>query len=163
MRDAEAGRYWEENAEVWTNLSRQGWDIFRDHFNTPAFLDLLPEVSGRRGLDLGSGEGHNTRLLAQRCAAMYGIDIAPTFLKHAREAGGGIHYAAASAQSLPFADGAFDFVTALMSLMDMPEPERVLAEAHRVLKPGGFLQFSITHPCFDTEHRRRVKDAAGRT
>jgi SAM-dependent methyltransferase len=163
MRDAEAGRYWEENAEVWTDLSRQGWDIFRDHFNTPAFLDLLPDVSGKVGLDLGAGEGHNTRLLAQRCASIYGIDIAPTFLKHAREAGAGIDYAAASAESLPFADGIFDFVTAIMSLMDMPQPQRVLGETQRVLKPGGFLQFSFTHPCFDTEHRRRVKDAAGRT
>jgi len=69
----------------------------------------------------------------------------------------------ASAQSLPFARGVFDFVTAFMSLMDMPQPQRVLDETLRVLKPGGFLQFSITHPCFDTEHRRRVKDAAGRT
>src|SRR3954453_19172701 len=114
MRDAEAGRFWDENADVLTDLSRQGWDVFRDHFNTPAFLELLPDVSGKVGLDLGSGEGHNTRLLAQRCEAMYGIDISPRFLKHAREAGGGIHYAAASAQSLPFADGIFDFLTAIM-------------------------------------------------
>src|SRR5262245_65528024 len=50
-----------------------------------------------------------------------------------------------------------------MSLMDIPETDRVLAEAHRVLKPGGFLQFSITHPCFDTPHRRNLRDENGLT
>ena len=50
-----------------------------------------------------------------------------------------------------------------MSFMDVPETDRVLAEAFRVLKPGGFLQFSICHPCFDTPHRRNLRDAGGRT
>ena len=36
-----------------------------------------------------------------------------------------------------------------MSLMDMPDPDLALREACRILKRGGFLQFSITHPCFD--------------
>ncbi len=163
MDDREAGRYWEETAEVWTALARQGWDIFRDRFNTPAFFDFLSGVHGLTGLDLGCGEGHNARLLTQRCAAVYAIDVAPASVKHAQQADGGIRYAAASAQMLPFADASFDFVTAFMSLMDMPQPERALHEAARVLKPGGFLQFSITRPCFDTPHRRRIRDTQGRT
>jgi hypothetical protein len=36
-----AGRYWESNALAWTLLARQGWDVYRDALNTPAFLDLL--------------------------------------------------------------------------------------------------------------------------
>lgn len=50
-----------------------------------------------------------------------------------------------------------------MSLMDMPEKERVLAEIFRVLRPGGFFQFSITHPCFDTPHRKDLRDEGGST
>ncbi len=50
-----------------------------------------------------------------------------------------------------------------MSFMDVPETDRVLSEAFRVLKPGGFLQFSICHPCFDTPHRRNLRDPSGRT
>jgi len=47
--------------------------------------------------------------------------------------------------------------------MDIPETERVLAEVYRVLGPGGFFQFSITHPCFDTPHRKNLRDESGHT
>jgi len=46
-----------------------------------------------------------------------------------------------------------------MSLMDMPNHESALTEIHRVLRAGGFLQFSIVHPCFFPPHRRLVRDA----
>jgi SAM-dependent methyltransferase len=49
-----------------------------------------------------------------------------------------------------------------MSFMDIPEMGCALAEVYRVLKPGGFLQFSITHPCFETPHRRTLRDEKGR-
>jgi SAM-dependent methyltransferase len=58
---------------------------------------------------------------------------------------------------LPFGGACFDFATAFVSLVDIPETERVLAEVFRVLKPGGFFQFSITHPCYDTPHRRNLR------
>ena len=166
MTDREAGRYWEQTADAWTRLARQGYDVYRDLLNTPAFLDMLPDVAGLRGLDVGCGEGHNTRLLARRGARMCAVDISSTFIRYAREAEirapSGIRYAVASAQQLPLRNAAFDFVTAFMSLMDMPQPDRALQEAFRVLKPGGFLQFSITHPCFDPPYRRLVRDSEGR-
>lgn len=167
MDHIEAGRYWNDNAEVWTQLARGGYDLYRDKLNTPTFLASLPEVRGRAGLDLGCGEGHNTRLLAERGARMTAIDISEIFISHARAAEAarplGITYQVASAVELPFPDEAFDFVVAFMSLMEFPETERALAEARRVLRPGGFLQFSIEHPCFSTPHRRQLRDANGMT
>jgi ubiquinone/menaquinone biosynthesis C-methylase UbiE len=161
------GRLWNANADTWTKLVRAGYDIYRDHLNTPAFFDLLPDVTGLVGLDIGCGEGHNTRLLARRGARISAIDIAEDFIGHARRAEVetplGIDYRVASAVELPFADATFDFATAFMSFMDIPETARVITEAARVLKPGGFLQFSISHPCFDTPHRRNLRDADGRT
>lgn len=71
--------------------------------------------------------------------------------------------ASPSAVALPFNDQSFDFATAFMSLMDVPEVNRAFSEVWRVLRLGGFLQFSITHPCFNTAHRRNRRDAAGRT
>jgi ubiquinone/menaquinone biosynthesis C-methylase UbiE len=167
MNHEEVGRHWNDNAETWTQLVRAGYDIYRDHLNTPAFFESLPDVSGLRGLDLGCGEGHNTRLLAQRGARLTAIDISETFIRHARETERarplGIDYQLGSAIELPFPDACFDFATAFMSFMDIPETQRLFAEVFRVLRPGGFLQFSISHPCFDTPYRRNLRDDRGMT
>lgn len=161
---AHARDCWESNADAWTALSRAGYDVYRDWLNTPAFFAMLPEVEGLRGLDIGCGEGHNTRLLAQRGAWIAAMDVSRSFIRHAVGAGtSNIAYSIADAATLPFADGIFDFVCGFMSFMNVPEPECVLSEAYRVLKPGGFLQFSISHPCFDTPHRRNLHNDAGLT
>lgn len=162
-----AGEFWNGNAEAWTKLARAGYDIYRDQLNTPAFLAMLPPVTGLLGLDLGCGEGHNTRQVARLGAKMTAIDIAEIFIRHARaeeaRAPLGITYHHVSAVELPYAAESFDFATAFMSLMDIPETEQALAEAFRVLRPGGFLQFSITHPCFNPPHRRNCRDENGHT
>src|SRR5205807_4731180 len=101
------------------------------YLNTPAFFAMLPDVEGLAGLDIGCGEGYNTRLLARRGARVTGIDIAQVFIAHAqaaeKETSLGINYQVASAVDLPFPNATFDFVTAFMSLMDVPETVRVLA------------------------------------
>lgn len=167
MKSAEVAAYWESNAEAWTRYSRRGYDVYRDALNTPAFLALLPPVDGLCGLDVGCGEGSNTRKLAQLGAGMHAIDIASTFIRHARameEADPlGIVFTVADAVFLPFAYGTFDFVTAFMSMMDVPDQAAALREVSRVLRPGGFLQFSISHPCFDPPHRRVLREADGAT
>ncbi len=166
MDHRQAGRYWEGNALAWTHLSRQGWDVYRDAVNTPGFLDLLPDVNGKKGLDVGCGEGHNTRLFAERGAQMFAVDVAPTFVRLASEMkmkeGNAIRYVVASALSLPFAPGQFDFATAVMSLMDLPDHGLALQEIHRVLRDGGFLQFSIMHLCFFPPHRRLLRTQQGK-
>ncbi len=167
MDHREVGRYWNDNADAWTRLSRAGYDVYRDHLNTPAFFEMLPDIKGLSGLDIGCGEGHNTRLLAERGARVAAIDISDRFIKHAqhleKRETSGINYQVASAVELPFADSTFDFITGFMSFMDVAETARALAESHRVLKPGGFMQFSITHPCYDTPHRRNLRDDTGLT
>lgn len=167
MDHEQVGRFWNGNAEAWTKLARAGYDVYRDHLNTPAFFEMLPDINGLSGLDIGCGEGHNTRLLAKRGARVAAIDISEVFIKHALSAEEqeplGIDYRIASAVELPFPDATFDFATGFMSFMDIPETNLVLAEAYRILKPGGFLQFSICHPCFDTPHRRNLRDRRGLT
>lgn len=165
MERAEAAAYWEANADAWTRHSRAGYDVYRDALNTPAFLAALPPVARLAGLDIGCGEGSNTRQLARMGATMRAIDIAPTFIRHARAAEQAeplnIAFQLADAAALPFADASFDFATAFMALMDMPDPAAVLREAARVLRPGGFLQFSILHPCFVPAHRKVLRDDGG--
>ncbi len=167
MGHERVGRYRDANAQAWTRLVRAGYDHYRDGLNTPAFMEMLPDVEGPSGLDIGCGEGHNTRLVARRGAKVTGTDISETFIRYAREEEGreplGIRYERASAVDLPFGGSGFDFAVAFMSLMDIPETGQVLAEAFRVVKPGGFLQFSIHHPCFDTPHRRYLRGEDGLT
>ncbi len=165
MDSSEVAKYWEGNAETWTRLARAGCDVYRDALNTPAFLAMLPPVSGLAGLDIGCGEGANTRRVARMGAYLDAIDISPTFIRHAQEEEDreplGIRYQVADGRALPFPPASFDFATAFMSLMDMPDQARALAEAARVLRPGGFLQFSILHPCFVPPHRRVLRNPDG--
>lgn len=161
----DVARLWEANAEEWTRLSRAGHDIYRDAHNTPAFLSALPDVGGMPGLDIGCGEGTNTRAVAKLGARMTGIDVASTFIRHARETEAanslGIDFEIADATSLPFEDYSFDFAVAFMSMMDVASADLAVAEVFRVLKLDGFFQFSILHPCFAPPMRRPLRDDQG--
>ncbi|MCU4178953.1 class I SAM-dependent methyltransferase [Bosea sp. BH3] len=165
MDSTDVAACWEANAETWTRHARAGYDLYRDALNTPVFLANLPDIAGMNGLDIGCGEGSNTRKLAEAGGRVTAVDIAPTFIRHAREAEAakplGIDYRFGDGTALPFPDASFDFATAFMSLMDMPSQDKALAEAARVLKPGGFLQFSILHPCFAPPNRKVLRDAEG--
>ncbi len=165
MQSSEVGAYWEENAPAWTLFSRAGYDVYRDALNTPAFLAMLPDVEGLSGLDIGCGEGTNTRRLAKLGARMTAVDIAPAFIAAARDLEAadphGVDFRIGDATGLDFSDGSFEFATAFMSLMDMPNQARALGEAYRVLAGGGFLQFSILHPCFAPPIHKNLKTAEG--
>jgi SAM-dependent methyltransferase len=165
MDRARVAAYWEANADTWTRHSRAGYDVYRDALNTPAFLSILPPVDGLEGLDIGCGEGTNTRKLAARGARMRAVDIAPTFIAHAQaqEAAAplGIDFQIGDGMALPFADASFNFATSFMALMDMPDQHLAFREVARVLRPGGFFQFSILHPCFVPPQRRNIRDAEG--
>jgi len=153
---------WEENAAAWTVLSRAGFDVYRDAFNTPAFLMMLPEVVGLKGIDLGCGEGYNTRLLIDRGAQITGLDHSGAFVKAAARKGCSA-FVQGDGRALPFRSGSFDFATAFMSLMDMMDVPAVLREVARILRPGGFFQFSVMHPCFSPPWRKNLRDASGQT
>ncbi|MBB3291244.1 MULTISPECIES: class I SAM-dependent methyltransferase [unclassified Rhizobium] len=165
MNANDVAAHWENNAETWTVYSRAGYDRYRDALNTPAFLNMLPPVAGLKGLDLGCGEGSNTRAVARLGARMTGLDIAPTFLRYARETEAGdplgIEYVLGNGQSIDFPEASFDFVTAFMSMMDMADQQSVLNEIERILRPKGFLQFSILHPCFVPPTRKNIRNEKG--
>lgn len=99
-------------------------------------------------------------------AKMNALDISSIFIQAATEEENkitlGIQYSVNSARSLPFEDASFDFVMSTMCLMDFPEQEEAIRGIVRVLKPGGFFQFSITHPATNTPVRYWIKDDSGR-
>jgi len=166
LDNKKVGEFWDENAKNWTNLARMGYDRCRDLINSPAFFKMLPEISRLNGLDIGCGEGYNTRIAAKKGGIMTAIDISEVFIKYAREFEQeeplGIKYEVASGTELPYLDNYFDFAIATMSLMDMAENEKAIQEAFRVIKPGGFFQFSIIHPFVSNSDYRWIRNEEGR-
>lgn len=92
-------------------------------------------------VDVGCDGGTLTRIVAEcsRAGTVVGIDIKAESVEYARKTKCGIEFYAADARSLPLRDGVADVVTLLEVLEHVPNPGRVLREAHRVLKPGGLL------------------------
>jgi ubiquinone/menaquinone biosynthesis C-methylase UbiE len=95
-----------------------------------------------RVLEVGCGTGAVTRVLATwpGVAEVYGVDPSPTFVAEARELGGGLAalaFAIADGRSLPFARQTLDSVVFHTTLCHVLEPEVMLHEAVRVLRPGG--------------------------
>ncbi|MFX1354906.1 MAG: class I SAM-dependent methyltransferase [Promethearchaeota archaeon] len=166
MDDKEIAKYWDENAENWTKLARMGFDIYRNYVNTPEFFRILPDISGLKGIDIGCGEGYNTRIASKKGAQIIGIDISKTFIEKAIEEEEktplGIKYKVISATNLPFANNEFEFAISTMAFMDLSQLNKALEEVYRVVKPSGFFQFSILHPCFFTPVRGWIKDDKGK-
>ena len=95
-------------------------------------------------LDVATGTGHTAFAIAPYVRHVTGIDVTPEMLEEARrlQAANGIanvEFRTASADDLPFGDGAFDIVTCRRAAHHIPDMRRALAEMKRVLKPGGRL------------------------
>lgn len=85
MDDAAVSRYWDGNAAAWTQQVRMGYDLYREKINNPAMFGLLGDLSGKDVIDLGCGEGYNTRRLARGAQSVHGVDISDRMIRFARE------------------------------------------------------------------------------
>ena len=93
-------------------------------------------------LDAGSGDGSIAALLAPRSRHVTCLDVSPKVLQACRKRLQGlanVEYVLGDVQALRFADASFDQVLLLNLLTYATEPARTLAEAARVLRPGGDL------------------------
>lgn len=164
---ARAQAAWDDFADAWDAFVQGGFDYYRIQFHGPALLDACGDVAGRDALDLGCGQGWFSRQLAGAGARVTGVDWSPRLIAHAvrHQAGAPapIRYlvldAARVAERLPAAS--FDLVTGCMSLMDMPEPAKVLAGARALLRPGGRVVVSVPNPVTDSPYRVWKRDADG--
>lgn len=168
MPDVNVANHWNENADQWTRDVRAGFDVYRDHFTMPAFLDVLPPIAGLDVMDFGCGEGTNTRVFARLGARLTGIDLSDRMINHARalEEGDplGITYQVSSySEHCGLDNASFDAVLSTMAFMDGPDLAGAMREGYRLLRPGGFMLFSVLHPCFITPGLGWEKDTDGRT
>lgn len=126
--------------------------------NAQALLDSL-DLKGREVLDVGCGVGHLTRLMAEQGARVVGLECNPAQLAKAesRPPVAGETYREGVAEKLPFADASRDLVVMSNSLHHVPVEHQVraLAEAARVLRPGGLLH--ISEPVAEGPHFELIK------
>jgi SAM-dependent methyltransferase len=105
-----------------------------------AVLRLDPQP-GEYVLDLATGTGWTSRLVARRGARVVGVDLGADLIEAARERataeGLGIEYRVGDAEALPFADAEFDAVISTCGIMFASRPEAAASELARVTRPGG--------------------------
>jgi ubiquinone/menaquinone biosynthesis C-methylase UbiE len=101
--------------------------------------ETFAPLPGKRILDIGCGSGTLAKRLAEDGAAVTGIDPGAAALEKARSAVPEARFEAASADALPFPAASFDGAVMLNALHHVPDPAAALAEAARILAPGGVL------------------------
>jgi ubiquinone/menaquinone biosynthesis C-methylase UbiE len=118
-----------------------------DWVEKEALFALLPEIKGRRVLDVGCGTGNISLTLAQQGAHVVGLDASGPMLAKALDKVGRADFSIAwvrgEAGRLPFADESFDIVLSILALDFMADRESVIQEMVRVLRPGGFLAVAM--------------------
>jgi ubiquinone/menaquinone biosynthesis C-methylase UbiE len=140
-RAEEAARYFAENAARWEQLRSLH---VREEDVEQAMVRLAGSAPIRLHVDLGTGTGAVLRRFASRAQQSVGIDSSRDMLAIARvslEAAGVRHAQVRHGEiyALPFPDGFADFVTIHQVLHFLEDPARALAEAARILTPGGRL------------------------
>lgn len=117
--------------------------IRQEHLHRYAWC--LPLVEGKDVLDLASGEGYGSAMLAGRARTVRGVDISAEAVAHAvgryRERSN-LQYLQGSAADIPLPDACVDIVVSFETVEHLMEQERMLAEIRRVLRPDGLLVMS---------------------
>lgn len=132
------GSYWDDRAST--------FDKDHDTEDQDAWKSLLAELVGdgekpQTVLDLGAGTGFLANMLAELGHNVIGIDISEGMMRygvrHAKAQGVPVFYMTGDAIDLPFLDNSVDIIVNARLIWTIAEPERMLKEWLRVLKPGG--------------------------
>lgn len=128
-------------------------DLWNEHVARYAFAALFSP--GKRVLDAGCGSGYGAAALSRDARSVTGVDISLEAVQYARtqDPAARLRLAAASATALPFADGAFDLVTAFEVIEHLEDQAGLIREARRVLAPGGVLLVSTPNREYYAESR----------
>jgi ubiquinone/menaquinone biosynthesis C-methylase UbiE len=106
-------------------------------------LHIAQRTGTGRLLDVGCGTGFVISLLAETFDEIHGIDPTPAMLQRVDASRGNITLHEGVAEQLPFPDGSFDLVTAYSVYHHLADHRPALAEAARVLRPGGVLYVDL--------------------
>ena len=119
-------------------------DLWNEHRSRYMFASRLSRY--KRVLDIGCGTGYGVADMARSAASVIGVDVAAQALEYAREhySGPNISFIQASAAVLPIRDSSFDLIVSFELIEHLQNWQEMLAEAKRILAPGG--QFIVSTP-----------------
>jgi SAM-dependent methyltransferase len=132
---------WSERAADWADVM-EGWN----GWGVPVYrhvLEHVPVGTATALLDVGCGAGRFARMAADRGANVSGLDATEALLAFARERVRSGDFREGDLESLPWPDSCFDVVTGFNSFFIAADLAEALAEARRVLRPGGWLAMSV--------------------
>ena len=141
---------------MWDASSFFEWLAARPWY-TQILTDWVAEVPiepGDRGLEVGCGPGLLTRQLHERGVAMTGLDRSSAMVARARNNVPECTFIEGDALALPLQDDAVDVAIAASVVNVVPEPQKLVSEMARVVRPGGRLSVLFPTP-------RLADDAAG--
>lgn len=132
----------------------------------PALRALMPDVRGRRVIDLGCGFGWFCRWADEQGAAeVRGLDVSQNMLDRARATTQSprIHYERADLEHLQLPVSGYDLAYSSLTLHYIEHLADLFATVHRALAPGGHFVFSAEHPIYTAPAQPGfVQDASGR-
>lgn len=128
---------------------RQKESNANDLFEIPALLSLLPDLMGKRILDLGCGYGEHCKMFVDRGAdRVVGIDISKKMLEIAKAENSDpkIEYRNMPMENLDAINEPFDLVISSLALHYVEDFTGVAKNVYRLLNKGGLFLFSQEHP-----------------
>lgn len=135
--------FYEDLAEGWYTATDHPIALLRaeNEVRVPWIIEQIGK--NKTVLDIGCGAGILTNALAQAGHEVHGIDLSPKSLEVAAQYDktGKVTYQVANAYCLPYKEKTFDVVCAMDVLEHVEDPELLISEASRVLKPGGLFFF----------------------
>lgn len=146
--------HWDESASEWVGAGERMWrsDPVWGMWGIPEVeLGLLPDaMTGMEAIELGCGTGYVSGWMSRRGASVTAVDVSRqqlvTAVRLASVHAADIDFVLADAEAVPFPDGFFDFAISEYGAALWCEPAAWLAEAHRLLRPGGGLVFLSSSP-----------------
>jgi len=135
----------EYERETWSRCADSYLDTFAEltKDTVPLLVRAVGIEAGAEVLELGSGPGHVSGVLADAGAKVTGIDFSRDMVDVAARRYPGITFRQADAEELPFGDETFDAVVSNFVVHHLARPEKVFTEIARVLKPKGRFAFVV--------------------